>query len=190
MVHAKGHDVLIDRYLYKNTETYFESRFWHEHLFKGFSATIPVFRLFAKKKDSNKSIFQGKMVGRESESEELKNYLLTSGDSKFGGVIYIDGIAGIGKSRLVNELKNIPEVNDKFQWLYFPCDEILRKNLNPLVYFLKNYFSQSDQNSERMNKIYFNHKFKQLSKKTDNKLIKLELKRTKSDLGACINLFC
>ena len=189
MVHAKGHDVLIDRYLYKNTETYFESRFWHEHLFKGFSATIPVFRLFAKKKDSNKSIFQGKMVGRESESEELKNYLLTSGDSKFGGVIYIDGIAGIGKSRLVNELKNIPEVNDKFQWLYLPCDEILRKNLNPLVYFLKNYFSQSDQNSERMNKIYFNHKFKQLSKKTDNKLIKLELKRTKSVLGALINLF-
>lgn len=188
MVHAQGRDILIDKYLYRNTESNFESRFWHEYLFKGFKDEIPVFRLFAKTSDKSSSMYQGEMVGREEETVLLLEHLFRENNTDFGGVIYIDGIAGIGKSRLVNELKNLPEVQEKYQWLYLPCDEILRKNLNPLVYFLRNYFSQSDQNSERMNKIYFNHKLKQTIGKTDDKIIKSELQRTKSILGALLNL--
>jgi predicted ATPase len=50
--------------------------------------------------------FQPKMVGRENELKELQAYLNRAADGE-GNTIFISGEAGIGKTRLVNELQNV-----------------------------------------------------------------------------------
>lgn len=52
--------------------------------------------------------FQSKMVGRESELTELQAYLDKAGDGE-GSTVFISGEAGIGKTRLVNELKQVAQ---------------------------------------------------------------------------------
>jgi len=86
-----------------------------------------------------------------------------------------------------------------------PCDEVLIKSFNPVIYFLKNYFNQSEENSIEDNKVNFEKKYNslvtnlsipenqilnssKLSLKHFKKEILSELKRTISILGALLNL--
>jgi predicted ATPase len=50
--------------------------------------------------------FQPKMIGREDELNQLQTYLDRASEGK-GGTVFISGEAGIGKTRLVNEIKDI-----------------------------------------------------------------------------------
>ncbi len=132
--------------------------------------------------------FTGKMVGRQAELNKLLKFLKPIDDEKFGGLVYVEGLAGIGKSRLVHELKEKLDLK-KYHWLLFVCDEILRQSFNPIIYFLKEYFNQNENLSPAQNKNAFEIKLKYLIKKTNNHKIKDELIRTKPFLGALLNHF-
>ncbi|MBC8386098.1 MAG: tetratricopeptide repeat protein, partial [Candidatus Cloacimonetes bacterium] len=116
------------------------------------------------------------------------------------------GIAGIGKSRLVNEFrkklipvgssKNIfikellsPKQETEYNWFYFPCDQILQTSFNPIIHFLKEYFDQSEKSSIKKNKDNFEKKFRMLIERVGDRSIKHELRRTKTILGSMINLY-
>ena len=88
----------------------------------------------------------------------------------------------------MNELRESLDKN-KFNWFYLPCDEILKKSFNPFIYFLNNFFEQSEENSEEKNKSNFEVKFNTLTKITKDDEIKKEFTRGKSFLGALLNLF-
>jgi predicted ATPase len=105
--------------------------------------------------------------------------------NKFGGIIYIDGPAGIGKSRFIdNFVKNL----DNCHSFYLPCDEVLRKSFNPFEYFFKGYFEQSEAVSKEENKAIFIQKYTEIVSRTQNEEIKSELIRTESVIGALIGL--
>jgi predicted ATPase len=63
--------------------------------------------------------YQSKMIGRESELDELIGYL-ESGNEGHGNTIFIFGEVGIGKTRLVNEVKQVGEARG-FQILSSNC---------------------------------------------------------------------
>jgi predicted ATPase len=65
--------------------------------------------------------------------------------AQFAGVGYVYGEAGMGKSRLLYELRQ--QLGDKVSWLYCPADEVLRQSLNPFRYYLRNYFRLSSENT-------------------------------------------
>ncbi len=52
--------------------------------------------------------FQPELIGRESELEVLEGHLVRASEGK-GATVFISGEAGIGKTRLMNELKQIAE---------------------------------------------------------------------------------
>jgi len=52
--------------------------------------------------------FQPEIVGREEELKELQDYLEKAAEGR-GSTLFISGEAGIGKTRLVDELKNVAE---------------------------------------------------------------------------------
>ncbi len=153
--------------------------------FKGFSEKLEVFELKGKTTTTQKMTYSGSFVGRKKEADELRKMIQPIFENKFGGIVYIDGPAGIGKSRFIdNFVKNL----DDCASFYLPCDEILRKSFNPFEYFFKGYFEQSEAVLKEENKENFTRKFAELVSQTTDDEIKSELIRTESVIGALIGL--
>ncbi|UCG70129.1 MAG: DUF2791 family P-loop domain-containing protein [Thermoplasmata archaeon] len=72
--------------------------------------------------------FQPKMVGREDELRELQAYLDKAEEGE-GSTVFISGEAGIGKTRLVNELKQVAQ-SKGFQILSGNC---MYESLTPFM---------------------------------------------------------
>ena len=103
MMKADFGEIYIDKFIHKSIKNRYEVYDLHKQQFKGFKEKIPVYTL--GKKIEHKFVYEGKLIGRQKELQKLKRTLKPIQNSKFGGIIYVHGIAGIGKSRLVNELR-------------------------------------------------------------------------------------
>ncbi|MFQ6611023.1 MAG: adenylate/guanylate cyclase domain-containing protein [Fidelibacterota bacterium] len=154
--------------------------------FKGRSGTIPTYRLI-REANRRQTVFTGKQYGRIDETKQLMLTLNPLKKGKNGGIVYIDGIAGIGKSRLIHELRKNSKKN-AFTWLDMRCDGILRKSFNPIIFFFEHYFSQSPEYSQKKNKKLFEEKINSLISSTTQEDIKKELERSYSFLGHLVNL--
>ncbi len=156
--------------------------------FKGIEETVPVYKLSGLKVSRRvmdpepENSISDKFIGREAELEEILKYLHPLEKKKFGGIICVNGAAGSGKTRFVNELKN--KLAAGYSWFHMPCDQILRKSFNPFIHFLKDRFGQTagpDRGS-------FENKLEELIRKTADREIADELVRTASFLGALLGL--
>ena len=185
MMKAQWGEIYLDRRIYTNIENKFEMEYIREEDFKGFTGKIPFYSLLSKKEQFDAKGFSGELVGRAAELVELFDFTAPLKEKRFGGVVYIDGVAGIGKSRLVNELKE--KVSD-YNWFFMPCDEILKKSFNPFVYYFNNYFNQSEENTTEENKNIFELSYTELFN-ASNETIQAELSYGKPFLGALLNLF-
>jgi len=186
MMRSNFGEIYIDEFIYHKINTKYNIEILGDSKFKGFSLPVPVYLLKSKQKDVTQTLHITKLVGREKELQNLRTMVQPIFNKEFGGIVYVDGIAGIGKSRLVNELHK--ELDDSVNWFYLPCDEILQKSFNPVMYFLGEYFGQSEKNNEKTNKRIFEDKLDNLIDRTNDKVITSELIRTKSILGSLINL--
>jgi len=187
MMNANWGDLYLDKNVFNNIKNTFQVNFLGERNFKGFVADIPVYSLNGKKEITSDYIFEGKLFGRQNELRKLNTYLESIHKGEFGGVVYVDGAVGIGKSRLVSEFKKGQDLS-KLNWFAMPCDDILRKNFNPVIHFLKRYFEQSvsDTNSDR--RAIFDEKIEFLVRSINDGLLRKEIYRTKSFLGALVGL--
>ena len=188
MMRAKFGDIVVDDSIKNSTGNLYNFDFVNEASFKGFKEKISYYKLREKAEINLNNSFTNKFVGRQQELENLKSKLQPLYENKCGGVVYIDGPGGIGKTRMVNELKATLNL-ETISWFLMPCDEILRKSFNPIISFLKSYFHQSEHNDIAQNKKNFEDKITSLIEKTNESSLKKELIRTKSVLGAIISLF-
>ncbi|MCD6579479.1 AAA family ATPase, partial [bacterium] len=172
--------------IFKEAEKYFVFNATGKFSFKGFNKNIFVHSLMAKK-NINEYSFQGKLIGREKEIEELMKAIKKIRLNDFGGIIYVNGVAGVGKTRLVETLKEKIDSGD-FNWFFMPCDKIIKESFNPIKYFLRNYFLQREDNSYSQNKRNFNKKFQSVVSSAKNNNLKTELIRTKSILSMIVNI--
>jgi len=104
MVNSKLSEYFFDESIKKNIKDSYAFVNLGVKEFKGYKTKKKVYKLIEKKEEKRK-VFEGEMIGREAELKILKRSLEPLKKKKFAGIVYIDGIAGIGKSRLVNELK-------------------------------------------------------------------------------------
>ena len=190
MMKANWTEIYIDRFIFSRTKDNFEIQFLDELALKGFSLKIPTYRLIKKKEHSTTFISKGKFFDRKIELEQLQKFILPLSKKRgkrFGGVVYVEGAAGVGKSRLIKEFKKGLS-RDEYNWIYLPCDAILRKSFNPIHYFLHRFFNQSHNKDEITNKKNFEEIIAEISKEIKDKEIKSELLRTTSFLGALLGL--
>ena len=188
MLNANFNDINITKEITENINDNF--KFISNFKFKGFSDKIPTYHLLEKRVlNTSKVVYKNKLIGRNDELNKLTELTNPIFDNKNGGIIYIDGIAGIGKTRFLWEFKNQNNrKGNKVNWFYMPCDEILKKSFNPIIYFLMNYFNQKEQNLLKENKNSFENKLNTLNRKIKDKEIKKELLRTKSILGGYLGI--
>ncbi len=159
MMKAEWGQVLVDKELSSNE--HFVTDLLGDIQYKGREGLIPTYVL--KGKTEIKDIFfKGSFFGRIKETAKLRKYLEPMERSRNCGIIYVDGEAGIGKSRFTNQMRREYE-NEKYagdtKWFYFVCDDIIREPYNPFRYFFNRYFDFEEDSVEK-NTEKFNRKFK------------------------------
>jgi class 3 adenylate cyclase/tetratricopeptide (TPR) repeat protein len=184
MMKAEWGQVLIDKNLAS------DENFTTEHLadiqYKGREGLIATYIL--KSKAEIKDIFfKGSFVGREKELARLSKHLEPLQRGKNCGVIYVDGEAGIGKSRLVNHLRQELTKDKKTIWFYLSCDEIIREPFNPFRYFFARYFDFGDEALEKNSEVFENIYSSIINSAVDEKL-RTDLEKYKDYLAYFLNL--
>jgi len=128
---------------------------------KGKRSPVAVARL-AGRATVAQARFQGALVGRARELEQLTALVRPIHEGRFGGMVYLYGEAGAGKSRLLHELRltlsSLPAAGGRgegVRWFTCPADETLRQSLNPYKHFLRHYLDQSPDRSPGENAARF-----------------------------------
>ncbi|MCC6459155.1 MAG: tetratricopeptide repeat protein [Saprospiraceae bacterium] len=191
MAKAEWGEVVADDNVQHNRN--FKFIFRGEGAFKGFEQKIPTYLLSGRNLGGRAS-FSGEYYGRATELRTLQEFAAPVREGRFGGVAYIFGEAGIGKSRLSYEFRRSMRDTMALSWFNCQSDQILRKPFNPFIYFLKNYFEQSPENSQDRNRELFESNFLELiydlteSQHAEADAIRREITRTQSVLAALVGI--
>ena len=188
MTNAEWGEILIDDNLVKTPGFTFLRK--NSLSMKGFKNEVDFYALEGKAY-SGPIGFEGEMVGRQQEFEVLFDFSSDILTRKVCGFVFVYGEAGIGKSRIVHALKKELENHCNTHTITCQSDQILRKPLNPFIYFLLNFFQQSGEMSLKQNRALFEENFN--NKIADQNIplfdtVQEELIRTKSILASQIGL--
>jgi predicted ATPase/class 3 adenylate cyclase len=158
--------------------------------FKGFETEQPLFALRGRSEQAA-TAHSTTLVGRADELTHLLTALQPANREQRADLVVVLGEAGIGKSRLLHEARRrlTEPAESAVQWLHCPADEILRQPLNPFRYALRTYFGQSPTQSESEKKAHFDQTLDALTTQTADPALRQELARTRSFLGALVDLF-
>lgn len=167
-----------------------------ERRFKGFAAPQAVFSVTDRRVEVHRQ-FGGDTVGREAEMAALANFVAPLHEGRFGGLLVVQGEAGMGKSRLVGEFLrrfDAPGVaaagdpRSAVRPVIAPSDAIERRPFNPFRYWLRNRFARDPRAPDRENKAAFDRRIEALLAAVPDVELRRELERVRSVLGALVDL--
>lgn len=191
MMKAHWGQVMTDENVQRNRN--FKFIYQGEGHFKGFEQPVPTYLLTGRNL-AGRASFSGDYFGRKAELQGLLDFATPLKDGKFAGVAFVYGEAGIGKSRLSYELRRSMRDGASVSWFTCQSDQILKKPFNPFIFFLKNYFDQSPENSPERNAQLFENNFLELlydlseSNHQEADAVRREISRTRSVLSALAGL--
>ena len=191
MIYADWGEVLVDEDIQRSQTFTFTHK--GDIQYKGIEGDIPTYK-FVGKSNNDRIEFTGKLIGREEELMLVENFAKPIYRNEFAGIAYLYGEAGIGKSRLSYEIRKRSKSDGVINWFTCQADEILKKPFNPFVYFLRSYFNQSPEKTNKENLDAFSQKFRWLlddCEVVDNPMIDQilpELVRTETILAALIGI--
>ena len=203
MQNAGRGEVLVSRRVQKATANAFTWDVLTPISVKGKSEPVPVARLVGMSEiqvGTGPTAFTSPLVGRESELARLMEFIQPVLEGSFGGLVYVYGEAGVGKSRLVYELRQRLLADDggrpRVSWFTCPAEQILRQSLYPFKHFLRGYFGQYSDNSPAENREWLDTLLDTLisdlrgkpNPSEDAESLLRELDRTRSFLGALVDL--
>lgn len=113
------------------------------------------------------NIDEPSLIGRDVEINYLNNYVEKVINGEFGGIIYIYGVAGVGKTKLITEIAHQYSNSANIITLY--TSQKIQESFRPFIYFFNEYFNQhqdlsKDENKKRFEDLFC--EFIELCKKT------------------------
>lgn len=188
MTAAPRGEIWMDEHVARLADRQFDLEYEGQMAFKGFAEKQKVFVLL-EAKEGGETFYNRPMVGRQAELKVLTEFVEPLWRGQPAGAMIVWGEPGIGKSRLIHEFAHCDVVGEAgVLWALCQSDEILRESFNPFRYWLRRYFSQLEAQSEPRNKRSFNRKMDGLIAQTDDEALASELDRTRSFLGAILDL--
>ncbi len=185
MTSADWMQVLADKSIVHDLKNYCEIELTGHRFLKGFKKRTEVYSINSRNQIRFQLAYSGKFISRAKETEILSGFISPVFRSSFGGIIHVDGPAGIGKSHFISDFI---ERTENCAFFYLPCDEILRKPFNPFIYFLKTLFRQSEYDTKDKNKSNFRKEYARIINSTADPETRNELIRTESFTGALLGL--
>ncbi|MFC1851863.1 adenylate/guanylate cyclase domain-containing protein, partial [candidate division CSSED10-310 bacterium] len=120
MMAAQDGQIWVTRRINRYVHEQYHLKYLGEFFFKGKTKAVDAYRLI-KSRDQRRPFFEGRMIGRQSEFEQLLTFSKPLFQDQFAGIIYIYGEAGMGKSRLafelIQQLMNLQEI----KWFVCPA---------------------------------------------------------------------
>ena len=188
MTSAPVGEIWVDDRIARRVSNWFEIEFLNSQSFKGFAAPQKV-HLLHRHKPTAEPTYQGELVGREQEFAELAHFLEPLWENNFAGLLLVSGDAGIGKGRLVHELRAAKQFEGKtVLWAVCQADQIQRHSFNPLRSWLVRYFGISAGQSMEERRRSFDRKLDEVLGASPDAELARELDRTRSVLGALLDL--
>jgi predicted ATPase len=188
MMSAPDGSIWVDERIARRIKNRFDAELQGAQRFKGFETEQKVFVLGGRKRQVE-APHQGEFVGREQELLQLANFIQPLLRGSFAGLFVIWGEAGIGKSRLIYEIKDLSELGKwKALWAICQSDQILRYSFNPFRYFLLRYFDLASEMEDAEQKQIFDAKLDELIAHIPDPSLVKELNQTRSALGSLLDL--
>ena len=191
MTHADWGEVLVDEEVRKTRLFTFKHK--GDISYKGVPGPVPTYILLGRNLEQEPEFVRA-MVGRTEELKQLTDFSRAVFEKQRPGIAFIYGEAGIGKSRLLFEVRKKLLETYRLSWLTCLADQILRKPFNAFIYCLKNYFDQAPEFEAASNLKHFEQWFADLAGHLEKKThpeaaaILRELYRTKPILAALVGL--
>ncbi len=156
---------------------------------KGMTDEVNIFKLNDSTAESGGYPYEGKLLGRDEELRTITGLARNSADESTGSVLLVSASAGIGKTHLLWEAGNVLETQG-FRRIHLRCDDIIRRSFGPFVTFLRDYFQQKRDSSEKDNLTAFNRIFQTIcaNKRDQYPDMVQELERTVSFLTALLGI--
>jgi len=189
MMNASVGEIWVDDRIARRVSNWFEIEFLNSQAFKGFAAQQKVYVLYSHKPTAEPT-YQGELVGREEEFAQLASFIGPLWENKFAGLLLVSGDAGIGKGRLVHEVRSSKQfAGKKVLWAVCQSNQIQRQSFNPLRGWLSRYFGIWLGQSFDERRQSFDTKLDELLSTTADAELVRELERTRSILGALLDLY-
>lgn len=157
---AEWGKILTDNVFSRFAAYEIESEFIGGHFLKGFEDKIKVYDVLDLKSSESGNIYNLPLIGRKNELNILAEYINKNLSDNYFGIVYLNSELGLGKTRILSELKN--RFFDCSNYFSLSCDTILRKSLNPFYSFFKKYFNISESSNGDENNKNFRLKYDQL----------------------------
>lgn len=116
---------------------------------KGKRTAVPVARLIGARPVPAATLgYAGPLIGRADQLAQLQQAITPIFAGQCAGMVYVYGEAGMGKSRLLYELRQslarrpTPATPARAAWFTCPAEGIRRQSLHPFRSFLRTYFDQ------------------------------------------------
>lgn len=188
MMSARPGEVWVDDRIARRVARNFELDFVGSQRFKGFASEQKVY-LLRGYTQTREPAYQGEMVGRKHELQQLASFLEPLWQDTFAGMLLLTGEAGTGKGRLIHELRSsMREKGKKLLWAVCQPNQEVRQSFNPLRGWLFRYFGISRTQPEEEQKQAFDEKLDELLEWLPDAELKQEIQRIRSVLGALLNL--
>ncbi len=188
MMSAPDGSTWIDERVARRIKNRFDFEYQGAQKFKGFDTEQKVF-LLQGRKPHEEAPHQGEFIGREQELSQLAGFLQPLWQGKFAGLVSVWGEAGIGKSRLVYELRVFLALKGQAAlWAFCHSDQVLRHSFNPFRYWLLRYFDFTSEMEDASRKQTFDQKLDELIASLPDPELAGDLERVRSALGALLDL--
>ncbi len=153
-----------------------------EYFFKGKKFKTSTYSLTGAVKEAQES-FYGKMIGREEEKAQLMNIIKNIETTESAGAVLIEGEPGVGKTRLVSEVKkellSNSVLKNNLTWIYVQCDELFRKSFGPAGNIIRRALNRDGNKTSDFDRADFDKKFSEFLENVKNPLLKEELRKQK-----------
>ena len=190
-------EIWVSQTVYERIKNAFIFTSLGAYRFKGKRQETTLYQLHQARQTDEIAFHTDRMIGRQTELAALSDFVKPIFNGRFAGAITIHGEAGIGKTRLLHELRQQLSQTHRLSWFHAPAEEILRQSLNPFKHFLSRYFEQSHNHDAHQNQANFDRLFNTLwqrinkkyaPRKVEARQIAQELQRTRSILAALVGL--